>query len=600
MRSWLRIGITGMGVLSLLSAFLLPARSSAQVADAHRVMILWLQPQDGASDRFGRDVANALRDVLRVFPAHEPIDEREIRDAAEQFDLDFRRLGCIQGQQLASQILDVSMLFCGEYTQNSEDQSWTTSGVKFSAPGGTSFAIEDRTWGRREARPAAEHFSEQLSAFTEQQNRATYCGEYYDAEDWASAEENCKIALELDPLNTTVRYVYSHVKQAQGLYAEAYDLLLMVIEQDRLHEDALLSAGYLAATEMQDKAAARMHYEAYLELNPGNAQVRMNVAYELLQAGDAEGAMLLTEEGLEIEPDNVDLLEMYGSFATLAAQDAVSALGPNQPMSMEAGGFFTKATEAYRQAYEIKGAEMEAGHLRNMIASLYQLGQLDEAAEISEQVLETHGDDGQFWSLYADILNRIGRVDDALEALESLVEIDNEYPNVRARQGSWLLAVNREDEALPFLQQAVEAGEQTADQVANIIFATGYQKGVALAQQANEAGTSPLEHWDFAIKLFGMAKTFDDQLSVQRSGQVDFWYGYSLYQKSVVLEEPQTLQTAELTKPMFEQVRQILAQEKVGGYAAAAGLDGNLAEVREATDRFIEIQEALIERGRRR
>jgi tetratricopeptide (TPR) repeat protein len=599
MRSWLRIGITAMGVLSLVSAFLLPARSSAQVADAHRVMILWLQPQDGASDRFGRDVANGLRDVLRLFPAHEPIDEREVRDAADQYDLDFRRLGCVQGRQLAN-LLNVSMLFCGEYSQSAEDQSWTTTGVQFAAPGGSSLEIEDRTWGRRDARPAAEYFSEQLAEFTEQQNRAAYCGDYYRAEDWVNAEENCGIALELDPSNTTVRYVYSHVKQAQGLHGEAYDLLLEVIEQDRLHEDALLSAGYLAATELQDKAAARRHYEAYLELNPGNAQVRMNVAYELLQAGDAEGAMLLTEEGLEIEPDNVDLLEMYGSFATLAAQDAMGALGPNQPMSMEVGGFFTKAAEAYRKAYEIRGAEMEAGHLRNMIASLYQLGQLDEAADISEQVLETHGEDGQFWSLYADILNRIGRVDDALAALESLVEINPEYPNVRARQGTWLLAVGREDEALPYLQQAVEAGEQSADQVANNIFATGYRQGVALAQQATQAGTSPLEHWDFAIKLLGMAKSFDDQLSERMSGQIDFWYGYSLYQKSVVLEEPQTLQTAELTLPLFEQVRQILAQEKVTGYAAAADLSGNLSEVREATERFIEIQEALIERGRRR
>ncbi|MYG80334.1 MAG: hypothetical protein F4187_00510 [Gemmatimonadetes bacterium] len=178
--------------------------------------------------------------------------------------------------------------------------------------------------------------------------------------------------------------------------------------------------------------------------------------------------------------------------------------------------------------------------------------------------------------------------------------LDPNYQNARARQGSWLIQAGREDEALPYLQQAVEAGEQSADQVANIIFATGYQKGVAPGQQAIEAGTSPLEHWDFAIKLFGMAKTFDGQLSEQRSGQVDFWYGYSLYQKSVVLEEPQTLQTAELTKPLFEQVKEILAQEKVAGYAAAAGLAGNLAEVRDATERFIEIQEALIERGRRR
>lgn len=585
MRSWLRIGITGVGVLSLLSCFILPARSSAQVGEAHRVMILFLQPAGDGSDRFGRDVANELRDILKLFPAHDPIDEREIRDAARQYDLDHRKLDCVQGRQLANR-LDVTMLFCGNYTENSQDQTVSATGVKFAAPGGSSFDIEDRTWGRRDAEEAATYYSEQLSSFTERQNRAAFCGQYYDAKDWASAEENCNIALELDPSNTNVRYVLSHVKQEQGLMEEAYAEVLKVIELDALHEDALLSAGFLAGT-LGDKPAARGHYEAYLELNPGNAAVRMQVAYALAQAGDAEGAMLLTEEGLEIESDNVDLLEQYAQFATSAARNAMQAQEPNQPMSMEVGGFFSKAAEAYLKAYSIRGAEMESGHLRNMLASLLELGQLEEAGAIAEQVLETHGEEPQFWSLYADILNRTGRVDDALAALGKLVELDPSYENVRARQGNWLLGVGREEEALPFLQQAIDAGEQSPDQVANMIFAPGYRKGV------------DVEDWDYAIRVLGMAKTFDGQLSEQRSGQVDFWYGYSVYKRTVGLEGPQTLQSAELTLPLFQQVKEILGQEKVGAYAAGAGLDGNLTEVLTATERFIEIQEALIERGRR-
>lgn len=588
MRSWLRIGVTGLGVLCLLSGFFLPARSSAQVGEAHRVMILWLQPTGDASDRFGRDVANALRDVLKLFPAHEPIDEKEIRDAARQYELDFRRLDCIQGTQLAN-LLDVSMLFCGEYTENA-DQTLATSGVKFAAPGGSAFVIEDRTWGRRDARQAASFYSEQLSEFTEQQNRAAYCGQYYDAKDWASAEENCKIALELDPANTTVRYVYSRVKEAQELFNDAYAELLTIIEQDRLHEDALLSAGYLAATELDDKPAARAHYEAYLELNPGNAQVRMNVAYELATAGDAEGAMVLTEEGLEIEPDNVDLLELYAGFASNAGRDAMAALAPNQPMSMEAGGFFTKAADAYRKVYGLKGAEMDVRHLRQLLATFNQLGQLDEAIEIADQVLQTHGEEGQLWSIYADILNKTGRVDDALAALESLAEIDPDYPNVRVRQGSWLLALGREDEALTFLQQAVEKGEQAADQVAMIVFKAGYDKGISVEP----------EDWDYAARLFTMAQSFGDQLSEPVSGQIDFWYAWAYYNQIVKLAAPETLQSAELTLPKFEEVQRILAQANVGVYVQTnEALGGHLATVRDAAGQYIGVQQALIKRGRR-
>lgn len=604
MRSWLRIGITGLGVLSLLSGFFLPARSSAQVGEAHRVMILWLQPSDDSSDRFGRDVANELRDLLRLFPAHDAIDDREVRDAARQFDLDHRRLDCIQGQQLANQF-NVSMLFCGRYTENSDDRTFTTSGVQFAAPGGTSFAIEDGTWNRRGgAEEAATFFSEQLSSFTEQQNRAAFCGTYYDAKDWASAEENCSIALEMDPNNTTVRYVYARVKQEQSLYDDAYAELLRIIEQDRLHEDALLSAGYVAAKFMDDKAAAREHYEAYLALNPGNAQVRMQVAYDLAQAGDAEGAMLLTEEGLEIEPDNVDLLERYADFATRAAKDIMDALGPNQPMSMEAGNFFSKAADAYGKVYALKGADMDPGRLRNLLATFNELGQFDEAIEIAELALETHGEDGQLWSIYADILNKTGRVDDALGALESLSAVDPEYANVRVRQGDWLLDVGREDEAVPYLQQAVENGEQTADQVAMILFGAGYQQGVAVAQRLDDEGGSAQEigdRWDYAVRLFTLARGFEDQLSENVSGQIDFWYAWAYYNQVVALAAPETLASAELTLPKFQEVRQILAQENVGVYVqTSASLTGHRTTVRDAAEQYIAVQEALIKRGRRR
>ena len=586
MRSWLRIGITGLGVLTLLSSFLMPARSSAQVGAERRMMILNLQPGEGQSDRFGRDVARELRRLVSQSGAHEPIEEREVRDAARQWEVDVRRLDCVLGLQLAN-LMDVHVVFCGNYAENSADQTVTTTGVGFTAPGGSSFDIEDRTWGRRDARQAAAFFVEQLASFVERESRATFCGQYYEAKDWASAEDNCTIALELDPENNDVRYVWANLLNDTDRPEEAYREVLRVIEADRFHENALSFAGHLAVN-MDRKDEARGHYEALLELDPDNAVVRMNVAYNLAQEGDAEGAMILAGAGLDIDPDNVDLLELYAGFATSAARDIMVAQPPGAGLTMDAGNFFMNAKDAYERAYQIKGVEMESVHLRNMIATLNQLEQLDEAAELAERVLETHGDEAQFWSIYADVLNKIGRVADALTALETLASLEPEYPLVNVRRGTWLLDAGREDEALPFLQQAVESGEQSADQVANNIWASAYTKGVV-----------PLD-WEYAIRVLGMAKTFDDQLSDRMSGQIDFWYGYALYNQTVVLEEPETLQTAELTLPKFEQVKQILGQAKVSAYAEAQSLGGNLDEVKIATQRYIEIQEALIERGRRR
>ena len=586
MSSRLRIGITGLGVLTLLSGFLVPERASAQVGDAHRLMLLNLQPRNDGSDRFGRDVANQLRRLLDQLPTHEPIDARELRDVARQYDIDERTLGCVQGQQMA-RFVDAQVIFCGNTIQN-EDGTFTTTGVQFSAPGGSTLSIEDRTWNRRAAREAATFFSEQLAAFTEQQNRATFCGMYYEAQDYASAEENCRIALELDPANIPARYVLSHVLEDTERHREAYEEVLRVLELDGLHEDALSFAGYLAAT-LDDKEAARGHYQALLELDPTNAVVRMQVAYDLAQAGDVEGAMSLIKDGIELAPDNVDLLEMYGGYATRAAQDAMASAPPGAPLSMEAGTNFTEALGAYQRVYEIKGTEMDSRHLRNMLATLNHLEQLDEAVELAESILETHGDEAQFWSIYADILNKNDDLDGALTALDELAARDPAYANLNARRGMWILEAGRDEEAAPFLEEAIQAGELQPGQVVNIYFNNGYTKGVQL------------DEWAHAIRVLGRARAFGELVPEGLSGRTDFWYGYAIFKEAEIQEKPETVASAELTLPKFKQVQQILGQANVAAYIELQpSLRTNLAEVRGATEQFIIRQERVIERGRRR
>ena len=586
MRSWYRIGIAGLGAFTLLSGFLVPQPSSAQVGEAHRVMILNLQPNGEGSDRFGRDVARELRRLLSQFPTHHPIEEREVRDIARQYDVDERKLDCVGGQQMARYV-DPQVIFCGFTVENRQDETFTTTGVQFAAPGGTAFAIEDRTWGRRDARQAATFFSEQLAAFTDQQNRATWCGQYYEAQDYASAEENCRMALEMDPNNIPARYVLAHLLEDTDREQEAYEEALRVLERDGLHEDALNFAGYLAAT-LGDKPAARAHYEALLELNPGNTAVRIRVAYDLAQAGDAAGAKDVIRAGLDLEPENVDLLERYAAYAMVAAQEVMAASDPGAPMSMEAGEYYSEALDGYRRTYEIKGMEMEWSHLRNMLATLNQLEQLEEAIELAEEVRQTHGEEPQFWSDFANILNKTGDVDRALDALEQLASLDPEFPNTKARQGAWLLQAGRHEEVIPYLEQAVAAGDQDPRQVVNIIFNNGYQQGI---QQ---------ENWDYSMQILGMARVFGDMVPEELSGRTDFFYGYALYRQAEILEKPETVESAQLTLPKFKQVQQILNQANVAAFAdTEESFKSTVAEVLEKTERFIIRQERVIERGRR-
>ncbi len=586
MRSWYRIGIAGLGALTLLSGFLVPQRSSAQVGEAHRLMILNLQPTGEGSDRFGRDVARELRRLISQFPTHVAVEEREVRDVARQYDVDERRLDCVGGQQMA-RFVDAQIIFCGFTTENREDQTFTTTGVQFAAPGASAFAIQDSTWGRRDARQAATFFSEQLAAFTEQQNRAMWCGEYYRAQDYAGAEENCRVALDLDPNNIPARYVLSHVLKETDRIQDAYDEVLRVLELDGLHEQALNFAGFLAAN-LGDRVAAQEHYQELLDLDPENAAVRMQVGFDLAEAEEWVLAMELIKAGLDYAPDNVDLLERYAAYATLAAREIVAAAEPGAPLSMEAGQYYSEALEGYRGAYAIKGMEMESGALRNMLATLNELGQLEEAVELAKSVLETHGEEPQFWSIYADILNKTGDVEGALEALEELAVLDPEYDNVRARQGAWLLEAGRSEEAIPYLEQAIAAGEQSAEQVVTIIFNDGYLQGV---QERD---------WDYALRILGLARNFSDMVPEGLSGRTDFFYGYSLFEQAQVLEAPGTLESARASLPKFQELQEILNQGNVATFAESQeSFRAWLPEALGATEQFIIRQERLIERGRR-
>lgn len=584
MRSWLRIGTVGAGVLAMLGSPLLAERASAQATERLRVLVTRLEPIDDADKDFGRDLAEELRDLINQLPTHQPVDEDEVEDAAKRYDLEYEELNCIQALQLAGQIR-ASLVFCGAVTENEDERTFSLSNVQFAAPGGVSFGIEDKTWGRDDSELAAQDIARSFDDFVTQSRHATFCGEDFESQNWEGAMTNCTQALEMNPGDTRVRFVYANVLHGMERLEEAYAETERVMEEDPLHEAALQLAGYLAA-QLGDDDTARQHYENYLQLNPGNAQVRMRVAYELAQAGDPEGAMLLIEGGLELESDNVDLLLQHAGFATAAAQELVAAAEPGAPLSIEAAGFYQKAQASFQAAYEVRGVEMEVAHLRQMIATFSQLEQIAEAVEITERILETHADEAQFWSDYANILRKADRVDEAIVALNEGVARDPDMANVKVRQGTWLVELGREEEALPYLEEAVENGERTGDEAARIFFAQGVNGGI----NANPPDLA------YGLRLILLAKTFEGELSEGQAAEIDFWHGYALYQQATEEETPQTLQTAQRTLPKFQQAARLFALPRVGAYAQQR--DINVQQFRDATQQYIEIQEAIIQRGR--
>jgi tetratricopeptide (TPR) repeat protein len=359
---------------------------------------------------------------------------------------------------------------------------------------------------------------------------------------------------------------------------EALGQFQQVLELDPLHEEAMQFAGYLSALLGRDEEA-RSYYQQYLQLNPTNANVRMRVAYELAQAGDAMGAMLFIEEGLEVDAENVDLLKQHGGFAFTAGAEINQG---QEEMPAEAVELFQKALVSFNQVYSQEGSEMDVSLLRNMVAAHINLGEFDEGVSLSERILETHGGEASIWSIYADALQRAERLDDAIVALDQVRELDDEYPTVLARQGSWLLQAGRIDEAVETLRGAVDRGERSEDAVADMVFANGVNEGIQN------------QDWPHAIRVLRLAKDFD--VSDLTGQKLDFWLGYAIFQSARAQQEPQTLETAKATLPRFQEVLRLM--RACGDYAQRNNREANRQELLSATNTFIEIQDAIIRRGR--
>jgi tetratricopeptide (TPR) repeat protein len=253
----------------------------------------------------------------------------------------------------------------------------------------------------------------------------------------------------------------------------------------------------------------------------------------------------------------------------------------NAPISAEVAELYRRAIDAYQKVFEAKGAEMEVSPLRSIVNAYVQLQQYDEAIQLAEQVLQTHANEASLWNAYSTALQRAERIDEAVTALAKVKEIDPAFPDVAIRQANLLIQAGRFEDALPILQAAVQGGEDP-NRAARMILGEATSKGVS----AN--------NYEYAIRLLEVARGF--QVSAQQKEELDFFLGYSLLMSARAAQEPQTVQSAQATLPRFQRALTLLQGARA--YDQRQGGRMNLGQLLEATNTYIEIQEAIIKRGR--
>ncbi len=554
---------------------------AAQDGGRFRVLIPYFEPLEGAKNNFGKDASKELRKLMESMATHVAMPEGDIKDEAKRFDMKIEDLNCLYTRQLASQI-NVPVAICASYTAQ-PDKSWMVSAEVWDIQGSESFPIEPFQVGEKDKEGAAQQIFSQFERYSTTVRSAAICNDYFASQQWENALRNCDESLALNPNAIGTRYLRGRIMYEMENYDEALSELETVIEANPFHEEALQLAGYVSAVTDQD-VKARDYYKRYLDINPGNAAIRMRIAYDLAQAGDPIGAMEFIQVGLDVDPDNVALHEQYGGFAFRAALDIQQeqAVGNENGggVAPEAVGYYREAIASYEKVFEQKGAETPVGHLQNIIRAYIQLNELESANDVSERALAAHPQNAELWLLHADALQRSGSLDQAIAALDRVQEINPDHPSAALRQGNWLIQAGRMDDAVTVLSKAAAADPQRAEQAARMVFAEAYQNG------------NGKEDYVYAARGMAAAKRIPN-ISAEMTAQLNFWHGYSIYQKAVKDQEPQTLATARATLPRFNEAVGLLRQS--GNYPASVNV--NLQQLLENAQTYIEIQDAIIKRG---
>lgn len=546
----------------------------------YQVLLSPLTVQGPGDKNFGKKVASALAKHIDRSERHTSVDGDRLKDALKRFRLKEENLAdCTIARQLAVQ-MGVELVMCGTY------ENQTVSAQFIGARTGEAFVVPP--FAATKPEEAAKQIYDSFLRYTNQLQYTAFCWEYLASQQWQSALDNCNRALEISDRSVRAMTGKARAQLELGQVQESLATLQKALEINPVDQDALRLAG-VAAARAEQQELSRQYFRQYLELNPGDAAVRLNIAADQMKAGDPEGALQIAEEGLSADSNSVELLTFAGHFALNAAQrrDAQQQRAANQnagdQRSAEATALYEKALGYYRRVHAIRGSETDAAVLNNIMVTLTALDRNQEAVEFGAQAIQAKPESADLWLRYATALEAVGRLEEGLAALDSAIVRDSTARVYMAR-GQWFAKRDQIEQAREAFNRSIERqelGENTAEALANEVFRLGYSR-------MREGRI------DSALGLFALTR--DLATDPKTKGMASFWSGYTLYQRGVEVHKPQTAASARASLPMFRQALDHLEASRE--YAESVpSIRTNLMQLIDAVKKYIEYEEALIERG---
>lgn len=453
-------------------------QSAASTGNKYKVLVPSLERAGDARGNFGKDVAEELRKLIRGMQRHEPVERKEMAESLRKFGLKEDEMNCIHNRQLASH-MNTELVTCGKFSGNGSSfklDSVQVIGTKTQE----SFFLQPIT--ASSAKDAATQIFQQFDKYVVTLQQAAFCYDYLSSQQWPLAIENCNAALAVNP--TSVR---ANMGKAFALFSlaiatdpadqaklqESLNLYKKVLEASQIEQDAMRMAGIISA-RLGQQEESRKYFQQYLEMNPGDVQVRLQIANEQNKAGDPEGALKVVEEGLKTDSASVDLLTWGGVFAGIAASK-VNQTAPKSngsTVAPEAKALYETASKYYKRLFDLKNGDVEPAIVPQMIQALVVQQRYQEAAEIGGRaVTNPKTATGRVYQAYANALAAAGSTQEAVAALDAAIaKNDTSVTGLRAQKADVLLRGGDLAGATAAFRDAIAAHETQSDSAANRIW----------------------------------------------------------------------------------------------------------------------------------
>jgi tetratricopeptide (TPR) repeat protein len=591
--------------LPMLLFLAVASPGEVQAQSAAKVLVAPLTTGEGVDKKFGERVAREVAKSLEDFDAIEPLEEDEVETALKRFGLEDQVLTPIQWRQLAGQ-LKADLVMVG-----SADLQGTTVHVRATfvqSRSGEELEIPDFSVGGdggSEARDASRRIIEAFDAQVAYLKALQFCQEYLAANQFEDALRNCSQAVEMRSDAIQALYFYGRTLMGLERWEEAAPHLERVVSADAGKEEALQSLAFVHA-QLGNTDRATELYRQYLDFNPDDAEVRLNIAFNLAQAGDYDAAIQILEDGLSRDDQNAAMWQYLGNVAL--AKATASAEGGNGGGTVQDSAAAQTALTAYRRYVDLETEAIEASIVLNAMKAYLAMGDAAGGFELSHRVKEeleattdpvtgegasvttaagnqlevanvTDADRATFWALRSDMLAEMNRLDEAVRELGYALEIDPSYPNGHLKRGILHLQSGAPMETtLADFQRAVDAGTD-ADVIASQLLARGYNDHFKQGQIAQ------------AIRMFQAGLDF--AASANTRNQLNFFIGYGIYQQAVAIDESNPSEECGPAQRALQRFQQ------VPGFIRQAGdvQRSSQTQILEATDTYIFRQEQIVKKA---